>query len=55
MEYPKQTRGKYYKAMEGRSRKAAMDAFCIMCMGYSAASVKHCTAPHCPLYPYRGK
>lgn len=54
-EFPKQSRGIYYRAMEGRSRKAAMDAFCIMCMGYSAAEVRACSNDACPLHPYRGK
>ena len=51
--YPRSSRAIYQRAMTGRSRKAAMDAFCIMCMGYQPFEVKHCTAPECPLYPYR--
>ena len=39
--------------MEGRSRKAAIRAFCVMCKGYQPRHVRGCTAPGCPLYPYR--
>ena len=52
-EYPHSTRESYRKAMEGRSRKAAIRAFCVMCMGYQPHHVRGCTAPECPLYPYR--
>ena len=27
--------------------------FCIQCMGYTKSEVRKCTAPKCPLYPYR--
>ena len=43
----------YLRAWGGKSRKAAMRAFCLECMGYDAAEVRRCTAPACPLYPYR--
>ena len=52
-EYPPSTRESYRRAMEGRSRKAAIRAFCVMCMGYQPHHVRGCTAPGCPLYPYR--
>jgi hypothetical protein len=52
-EYPPSTRESYRRAMEGRSRKAAIRAFCVMCMGYQPHHVRGCTAPWCPLYPYR--
>ena len=28
-------------------------AFCIQCMGYQRTEVPLCTAPKCPLYPFR--
>lgn len=43
----------YLRAMEGRSRKDAMTAFCIECMGYNPNEVKECTSSCCALYPYR--
>jgi hypothetical protein len=52
-EYPPSTRESYRRAMEGRSRKAAIRAFCVMCMGYQPHQVRGCTSPGCPLYPYR--
>lgn len=51
--YPRRSRAIYRRAMTGRSRKAAMDAFCIMCMGYQPYLVAECTDPDCPLFPYR--
>ena len=52
-EYPPSTQESYRRAMEGRSRKAAIRAFCVMCMGFQPHHVRGCTAPWCPLYPYR--
>jgi len=52
-EYPVAYRGMYRSAMSGRSHAAAIGAFCLSCMGYSAREVTECTAPACPLYPYR--
>lgn len=43
----------YERAMRGRSRRAAIEAFCAMCMGWDRQAVPGCTAPACPLYPYR--
>ncbi len=43
----------YKQAMTGRSRRMAVRAFCLECMGWSANEVRDCTAPYCPLYPYR--
>lgn len=28
-------------------------AFCVQCMAYDYAEVAKCTAPKCPLFPYR--
>lgn len=53
--YNPQTRKIYLRAMTGASRKDAMTAFCCSCMGYNPNEVKECTAPTCPLFPYRMK
>jgi hypothetical protein len=31
----------------------AIKAFCIECMGFEQHEVKSCTAPTCPLFPFR--
>lgn len=54
-DYPRSTRGIYDRAMGGRSRKSAIRAFCIMCMGFQPRYVSGCTDPACPLYKYRMK
>ena len=46
----------YRLAMQGKSRKHAINAFCAECMGWEAPlarSIRECTSPACPLYPYR--
>ena len=50
---PKLYRGIYDKAVAGKSRKAAMHAFCLECCGWQIKEVFLCTSPQCPLYPYR--
>jgi len=50
---PKACRAAYDRAMAGKSRKAAMAAFCAECMGWQVAEVFRCTDGGCPLYPYR--
>ena len=50
---PKLYRGIYDKAMTGKSRKAAMRAFCLECMACQINEVFQCTDAACPLYPYR--
>jgi len=45
--------GIYEKAMAGRSPKAAIHAFCLMCTGCKHKAVKNCTDSTCPLFPYR--
>lgn len=44
----------FRRAYAGKSRRAAIKAFCVECMGYDAAEVKLCTSPACTLFPYRG-
>jgi hypothetical protein len=50
---PKQYRATYNRAMTGKSRKAAMRAFCTECCGWVIQEVFLCTDSACPLYPYR--
>ncbi|MCP4256636.1 MAG: hypothetical protein GY774_03805 [Planctomycetes bacterium] len=50
---PKQYRPTYDRAMSGKSRKAAMRAFCSECCGWEIREVFLCTDLGCPLYPYR--
>jgi hypothetical protein len=52
-EYPAMCRSTYDAAMTGRSRKAAIKAFCTMCMGYQPKLVRSCDVKGCPLYSYR--
>lgn len=50
---PKLYRGVYDKAMSGKSRKAAMRAFCLECVMWQINEVYLCTDAACPLHPYR--
>ena len=50
---PVRQRPIFRRAWKGKSRKAAIRAFCLYCMGYESAEVNRCTAPDCPLYEYR--
>jgi len=52
---PSNCRSIYRKAMSGKSRNAAIRAFCQECMGYEnfVREIRGCTAPLCPLYEYR--
>ena len=43
----------YKMAMTGKSRQAAIRVHCLMCMGWQLAEAPKCTAPNCPLFPYR--
>jgi hypothetical protein len=43
----------YDKAMTGKNRAAGVKAFCLECMCWQKQEIKQCTAPQCPLYPYR--
>jgi hypothetical protein len=43
----------FRRAYGGKSLRAAVNAFCIECMGFDAAEVRTCTAPACPLWAYR--
>ena len=50
---PRKQRSVFLKAWKGKSRKAAIRAFCFECAGYESAEVNRCTAPACPLYEFR--
>jgi len=50
---PETCRRTYLRAMQGRSMAAAVKAFCMECVSWDRSEVAHCTAPACPLYPYR--
>jgi len=52
-EMPRLYRACYNKAVSGKSRKAAMRAFCAECCGYQIKEIYLCTDLGCPLYPYR--
>ena len=52
-EMPKPYRAKYLKATEGRSLRAAIDAFCMECVGWEYKEVRKCTAKACSLWPVR--
>ena len=52
---PDHCRKLYRRAMTGKSRRAAIRAHCLMCVGYAPSEVRRCTATACPLYPYRLK
>jgi hypothetical protein len=52
---PPRFRAIYRKGIAGKSRKAAIRAFCLQCTGWSAGEVQRCTSTSCPLFPYRIK
>jgi len=52
---PRAYRAIYKKAMAGKSRKAAMHAQCLECVGWQIKEVYLCTDKGCSLYPYRPK
>ena len=53
LEMPRNYRKTYISAMRGRSRKAALAAFCAECMCWSRRDVRRCSALGCPLHLYR--
>lgn len=50
---PSQYRKMFTRAATKSRPVAAIRAACLECCGYSANEVIACTAPKCPLYPYR--
>lgn len=54
---PAAYRGCYRRATSGNSLRAAVNAFCLECMGWQRTEVVRCTASACPLFrvrPYQG-
>ncbi len=43
----------FKRAYGGHSLRAAVNAFCAECNGFDHAAIRDCTAPACPLWPYR--
>jgi hypothetical protein len=55
-EIPAKYRGMYRKAVSGKSRKTAINVFCLHCMGWdhgAREAVAECSATGCPLWVYR--
>ena len=52
-EVPVSYRGTFERAYAGKSRNAAIRAFCLRCVGYLRNEVRDCTCYGCPLHPYR--
>ena len=50
---PKIHRSNYDEAVSGKSRKAAIKAFCLECVCWQKEEVRLCSSLACPLYPYR--
>ena len=50
---PRKQRAAFLRAWEGKSRKSAVRAMCLECMGYQAGEIPLCTSPTCPLYEFR--
>ena len=52
---PKLYRSLYKRAMTGKSRKAAMHAQCLECVGWQIKEVHACSDIGCSIFPYRPK
>ena len=50
---PMSCRGTYKKAVAKKSMRAALNSFCLECVGYQRAEITACTDPACPLWAYR--
>lgn len=46
-------KGHYLRAVKGKSRPAAIKAFCLECIGWERKEITQCTALACPLWPVR--
>ncbi len=53
LEVPAKYQRLFERARTGRSRKAAIRAHCLMCVGWLEREVEKCTSPTCPLFHYR--
>ena len=52
-EMPVTFRGRYIRAMLGKTPTTAIEAHCYECIGWNRGDVGACTALACSLYPYR--
>ena len=50
---PMSCRGTYKKAVAKKSMRAALNSFCLECVGYQREEIKVCTDLACPLWAYR--
>ena len=50
---PERYKAMYRRAMSGKSPRTAILVHCTACMGWEGHEVPKCTAPNCPLFPYR--
>ncbi|MCE5277152.1 MAG: hypothetical protein ABFD92_16615 [Planctomycetaceae bacterium] len=50
---PVRQKGLFIRAFTGKSRKAAMRAMCLQCVGNESKNVAACNAVCCPMWPYR--
>ena len=50
---PRKHRRLYRRAWRENSRKAAVRAKCLECMGWRPNDVRMCTSPNCPLFEHR--
>ena len=50
---PVTCRGAYKKAVAKKSMRAALNSFCLECVGYQREEIKVCTDKACPLWAYR--
>ena len=50
---PRSFRKSYLMAMGGKSRKKAVQIYCLQCAGWKRKQVSACSNLSCPLYPYR--
>ncbi|MFC1739246.1 hypothetical protein ACFL1G_09395 [Planctomycetota bacterium] len=50
---PRIHQANYDKAISGKSKAAALKAFCLECVCWQKEEVRLCTSPQCSLFPYR--
>ena len=50
---PMKYRSIYDRAMQGKSRKAAIHSFCLECVDWLIDEIRDCTGYACPLYEVR--
>ena len=50
---PTNYRRTYKKAIAKKSMRAALNSFCLECVGYQRAEITACTDKACPLWAYR--